>query len=238
MSIDILVNGASVSRGPNSWPYELSEQLNANLVNLSQAGAGAQYILYTTLSEIYLREYNLVIIMWPEPTRYDLQVENISDFSTSPYTSEHQSRMNDWPEKVIYPVNDQDFVQKDWAFGIGHVNGDKTLRQMKVFDSIYRYVGVKQFAQRTVNNIILLQNTLKQLNIPYIFTFDNDYTELLKETDLYSKIDFTNVITNTYLFSIAARLNDYAEDKLHPGDNAHKEWALILKKYIDINNII
>jgi len=236
--INLLVNGASVSRGPNSWPYFLSEQMDANLVNLSQAGAGSQYILYTTLAEVYSREYNLVLVMWPEPHRYDLQVEDISYFSKSTYTSEHQSYMNDWPEKVIHPINDQDLVQKDWIFGIGHINNDKTLRQTKAFDAIYRYVGSKQFANRLVSNVLLLQNTLQHLNIPYIFTFDNDYNDLLSETDLYSKMDFDRIISDDYLFSIANRLNDYEQDNLHPGMQTHKEWASIVEKYITANNIL
>ena len=236
--VNVLVNGASLCRGPNSWPYFLSELCNFNLVNLSQAGAGNQYIHNSTMSELYERSYDLVIIMWTEFKCVDMQVEDISYFSSSPYTSMYQSKMNDWPEKIVYPFNDQEIVQKDWVFGVGHINGDKTLKNIKIFDSIYRYIGLKQLVHQSVLHMLSLQNTLKTLNIPYIFLYGNDCIDTLKSNRLYEFIDQNNVFCEDFILSITQRLNDFAEDKLHPGDKAHKEWALMLQKYINVNNII
>ena len=72
---NLLVNGCSFSRGPNSWPYFLS---NVNLVNLAQAGAGNTYIHETTIAELSQRKYDLVIVMWTGIPRIDFKVNDIN----------------------------------------------------------------------------------------------------------------------------------------------------------------
>lgn len=65
----LLVNGASFSLGPNSWP----ELLNMDLTNLSRANAGNTYIVETTMEELAKNDYDLVIIMWSPFDRVDIR---------------------------------------------------------------------------------------------------------------------------------------------------------------------
>ena len=146
----ILVNGDSFSRGNISWAYQLGIP-QSDIVNLAQSGAGNNYICDTTIVELSKRTYDYVLIMWTSLDRYDLQIEDVSQFSKTFYTSQYQSSVNDWVEKIIDPVNDQDFVQKNWIFGCGHINNDIELHNIHVFDKIYRYCGDDQFtAPQTV----------------------------------------------------------------------------------------
>jgi predicted DNA-binding transcriptional regulator len=68
----LLVNGASFSYGPGSWP----ELLGNNLTNLSQWNAGNTYILETTIEEVAAQEYDWVIVMWSPFDRMDVRVSD------------------------------------------------------------------------------------------------------------------------------------------------------------------
>ena len=224
---NVLVNGCSFSRGPGSWPYHLQKNLNFNLVNLSQAAAGNLYIHNATISEITKRSYDLVIIMWSGLERVDVQVENISLFSQTALTSYSQSKLNDWPEKIVYPVNDQDYVEKNWVLAAG--NTDEYLKSIKFADTQYRYVGREQAIQQSLIHMISLQSVLKQMNIPYFFTFYRNYIPTLEKHFLFQHLDTNNMYTDQTIQDIANKHNSFAPDKQHPGDIAHKMWADLLE---------
>ena len=56
----ILVNGSSISRGPESWPYRLQEATGCDLLNLAQASCGYDYVFETTVTELAQESYDLV----------------------------------------------------------------------------------------------------------------------------------------------------------------------------------
>lgn len=225
----VLTNGCSFSRGPDSWPYALQSMYNFDLINLAQAGAGNTYIFETTVAELAQRKYDLVLIMWSGPNRIDLRVE--AEVNT-PYTSKYQSAKNDWPEKNIYPINDQDYVQKDWVFGCGYLNSDKELKEL--FAPYYRYTSYPQMVDSFLIKVIALQDILKQKNIPYIFSFYDDYIDEIKNMnpDLCNLIDWDNCCIKNNIDTIMHKNNWFDTDGLHPGKLAHYTWALELQNYI------
>lgn len=232
----ILVNGCSFSRGYISWPYYLSgltDLTSQNVINLAQAGAGNTYIHDTTTRILYDQSFDLVLIMWTGMSRVDTQVENIDHFSGTAYTSKYQKTRNDWPEKIISPVDDQSFVEDDWLFGCGALNHDAEL--IKVFKSMYQYTSQSQFVNKFIVNVVSLQNTLKQLKIPYAFSF---YTDYVKEIAHSKIIDWENCILSDNIDNIAKRLNSYDTDGSHPGLQAHKQWAQCVMEHLRIKNIV
>ena len=195
----LLVNGCSFSRGPNSWPYWLS---GYDVVNLAQSGAGNTYMHDTTISELTNRSYDFVIVMWTGIHRIDIKVADISLFSKSPYTSQYQHQQNDWAEKIVIPINDQDYVEKDWVFGCGYINKDPAIRDSKIFEQIYKHVDERQFCYGTLIKMISLQNFLKQMRIPYLFTFYQDYEQILKmHPALYSALDQTRIYNKDNIYT-------------------------------------
>jgi hypothetical protein len=156
--------------------------------------------------------------MWTVPERYDIQ----STFEDTSYNSGYQSTKNDWAEKIIHPVNDQDYVEKDWVFGCGYINNESELVSSGIFSGIYKYSTSEQLQQNSIARIVSLQSYLKYSNIPYTFCFDKDY-----KIDL-SLIDKTNFEISDYLLDISQRLGSYDDDGIHPGELAHKTWADIL----------
>jgi hypothetical protein len=232
---NVLVNGCSFSRGPESWPYYLQKNLNCNLVNLSQAGAGNLYIHNSTISELSRRSYDLVIIMWSGLERVDMQVEDISLFDQTVCTSYSQSKLNDWPEKNVYPINDQDYVEKNWVFSCnGH---DAYLKSIKFADTNYRYVGRDQAIQQSLMHMISLQSILKQMKIPYLFTFYNDYITEIKNNFLFQQLDSDNMYTDQNINVMAKRNNSFSQvdhpdipaNARHPGGKIHKMWADLIE---------
>lgn len=229
----VLINGCSFSRGPESWPYHLQDLYNFNLVNLAQAGAGNTYIQESTVSELSKRSYDYVIVMWSGLSRIDYKVSSIELFDGSIYTSQYQKSRNDWPDKVIIPVNDQDYVGNNWIFGCGVLNNDKTLTDTKFFADIYKYVAYEQFAYHSLQKMISLQSFLKSQSIPYLFTFYQDYQQDLKQhTDLYKLLDQENMYYKENIYNIARDTKDL-DETVHPKSASHKQWAEIIKKVID-----
>ena len=222
----MLINGCSFSRGPDSWPYHLG----CNIVNLAQAGAGNTYIHESTVTELSKRKYDAVTIMWTSPQRLDLRVDDISVFSESKYTSFYQKLQNDWPEKVVCPVNDQDYVDPNWVFGCGHINGEKALKNLRAFDSIYKFQSQDQFNQAFLIKLISTQNTLKQLNIPHLCTFYHPYFDGLKDYDLFKLVDMSSIYNDKNILDIMKLNNWYDVDGIHPGKQAHQAWANIIKQ--------
>jgi hypothetical protein len=228
--MNLLVNGCSFSRGPTAWPYHIDK---ANIVNLACAGAGTDYIFNTTIAELSRRRYDFVTIMWTAPSRIDLKVNSAADFSGSPYTSAYQASLNDWKNKVIVPINDQDYVEKDWVFGCGHTNKDPTLIKTKVFERQYFYQDANQFTYLLLIKMIALQNTLKQLNIPYLFMYYQDYSsELQSHTMLYRQLDQNCIYNKKNIYTITKENNWYDEDGIHPGLLAHQQWAKLIAPLI------
>lgn len=221
----MLINGCSFSRGPGSWPYHLGY----DIVNLAQAAAGNTYIHETTVSELAKRSYDAVTIMWTSPQRVDLHVADIDFFVDSTYTSAYQRRKNDWPEKIVYPENDQDYVDPNWIFGCGHINQDRALKKSRAFESIYRYQSNSEFDQGLLIKMISLQNTLKQMNIPYLFTFYHPYFDQLKKYDLFGLLDLDSIYNDTNILNIMRTNGWYDTDGGHPGTQAHQAWAEIIK---------
>lgn len=228
--MNILVNGCSFSRGPTAWPYHLKD---TNIVNLACAGAGIDYIFNTTIAELSQRSYDFVAVMWTSPARIDLKVESIKEFNNSPYTSAYQSLQNDWETKVIVPVNDQDYVEKDWVFGCGHLNKDPALLKTKVFESQYMHQSPDQFTHLTLIKMIALQNTLKQINVPYLFMYYQDYSaELEKHKSLYQQLDQRCIYNKHNIYTITKQNCWYDPDGIHPGLLAHQHWANLIAPFI------
>ena len=222
----ILVNGGSISCGPGSWPYLVQEHFNADIVNLAQSGSGNTYVCQATISELAQRSYDIVLIQWTPFIRFDYKVKNIDKFSNTIYTSEHQSQHNDWPGKVIWPINDQDYVEKDWIFGGGRaMNNDPDVDLARAFDGFYNYAGPSEYMYHAMMSVISLQSYLKTNSIPYLFCFGRPWKMLDRYKHLNAQLDQSSMFTASYIYDIAYQNNWYANDGFHPNADAQKEFA-------------
>jgi hypothetical protein len=233
----ILVNGPSPARGPNTWPYVLQKHFDSDLVNLSQAGAGNVFISDATISELSQRKYNFVAIMWADLRRFDLRVKNIENFNDTIYTSKCQKTMNDWPEKTVYPINDQDYVDDDWVFGCGYLNTqDKSV--VELFESYYQNTDINNQYFLSYCRILSLQGFLKSIKQPYMFVSARPLASLPRFSHLYDMIDFDRYLDGLSVFDVAKKLNSWEEDNIHPGAGAHAAYAEYLLEEIHKRNLL
>jgi len=236
--MNILINGGSVCRGEGSWPYLLQEKIpDCNIVNLSMSAAGNTYLHETTVAEISQRPYDLVLTMWTYAERFDFRAKDIHQFSDTITTSYHQSQQNDWPGKKIYPVNDQDYVQKNWVFSGEYLAYRKDDSVGRVLYEYYKATGPKEHIFSTVMKIISLQNTLKAMNVPYVFIPYRPLMRIKELNSLYNMIDDNNFFTDVCLHGVAKKLNAF-DDTLHPLPIAHQQYADQLHDHLIKNNYI
>jgi hypothetical protein len=222
--MNILVNGSSFSRGEHGWPNRLQQQLGCGLVNLSVAGCGNSYIHETTINELAQRRYDKVIIMWTPFDRIDYKVNNVELFAGTTYNSTYQSRQNDWPAKILHPVNDQDYVEKDWIFGCGYINGEQDPALREAFHGYYKYTDRWTQIYSNLMRIISLQGFLKSIDQPYLFTFARQFREFPRYEHLYNLLDWENIY-EIDLQAIAREHNWFDPDGIHPGPEAHNQYA-------------
>lgn len=225
----VLINGCSFSRGSGSWPYWLQSKTGCNIVNLSQCGAGNKYIHQSTITELARREYDLVLIMWGGLSWVDCQVEDIEKFKNIEYTSLNQSKLNDWPEKQIIPINDQDYVEKNWIFAV--TNNDDELKKLNFCATQFEYMGKKEHLTQSLIHMIGLQNTLKQLQLHYVFSFYKDYQPALKQHELYKFLDLENVCNTVNLASLAHEKDMY-DNTDHPTVEAYNLWSDVMLTHL------
>jgi virulence-associated protein VapD len=228
--MNILVNGSSFSRGERSWPTLLQQELGCNLVNLSVAGSGNTYIQETTIAELAQRQYNKVIIMWSPFDRIDVKVKDIDTFKTT-YTSKYQVTLNDWPNKVLHPVNDQDYVEKDWVFGCGYLNKDTDPALVDLFAGYYNHTDRWQQFYSNLIRVISLQGFLKSIDQPYLFTFARQFRQFTRYEHLYSLLDWDNIY-ETDLQAIVRENNWFEADGIHPDNRAHEYYVKEILKIL------
>ena len=229
----LLVNGCSFTQGQHSWPNHLQRFKQNQIVNLSCSGAGNTYIHESTINALSRSSaYQAVLVMWSGVTRIDTRVSDITRFQNSWYNSKYSSEHNDWPEKIVEPVNDQDFVDKDWVFGLGETNRDKAVTQSGLFSGFYKHMEISQFVFHFLIKLISLQNTLKVMKLPYCFMFYMSYQKYLQcFPELCKLVDWNNVYLEQNIFDIAQTNNDI-DSTNHPGPDTHKKWADIVDQII------
>ena len=191
----------------------LAEQYNLQLFNLAMGGRGNDRISFTTK-------------LWFEQNGTD----NI--FAVIGWSSTFRN----------------DYVTHD-GWKKGRIPGmDLTWRTWKVADQL-RFVNSNvgwdidnTGIMRYIDHVFDLQNYFKLKKIPYIF-YNALPNYLLSDIPdfktVYNAIDlkrFYKPETSHYEFCIKKKLFISKEDT-HPNAEGHRQWALLLKKYIDDNNL-
>jgi hypothetical protein len=196
------------------------------------AGASHSFIKHTIRNELLARKYNLVIVLWPEFHHEGIQVTDITQFADSSNTSLYQSQQNDWPEKVIYPINDQNYVDKNWIFNTGYQFSNDSVA--KFFKNYFSNVTMAQLFESNIKTIVEVQEILKQYSQPYIFLYNRTFTKFKKFEHVYELIDWDNFYTGDTLMEIASRNNNalMGEDGKYPNAEGNRYYAELLLKQI------
>jgi len=107
------------------------------------------------------------------------------------------------------------------------------MHESGVFDGIYRYQEQPQFRYGLLQKIIALQNTLKNIDVPYVFMFYQNYiSELHLDQHLCKLVDWNNCFVDDNIYDIATTNNWFDHDGFHPGIDANQLWAEKLDNFI------
>ena len=230
----ILVCGTSVvmsdmtsEDAPKTWVYYLQQKLDCEVVNIARAGCGNQYMHDAVLCEMTERPYDLVLVSWniadrtEVRTRLDLGLEDWSVIGGNPHR-EYMQRNWMWPHTTDIMFKHKNTIES---------------RDQYFKARLHLLPGYDVMHQTMLTHVISLQSTLKQYNIPYMFTFYRKLLKLSKFNSYYNRIDFDNILEES-MYRFAKNNNEWDSDTLHPKSAAHAAYAELVYEHLSTKTLI
>jgi len=240
----ILVNGSSLSAQPDTWPYQLQKRLSCDMINLSMPGCGNDYVHDTTISQVALNSYDLVLIMWPMvPTRTDWAIDTVPLLMDN---TDSNGFVSEWYAANLVPESSRHHIERNWIFGMSHIIDqhqqtppERRSAVSNIFSEYYQHVRAPQLFRTSLLRTITLQNTLKQMAVPFVFMLNCQFDRLPRFAHINSLIDWDCYYTDQHL-------SDYAKqhglidpsDPLHVLEQAHIEFADLLIEHLRDRNYV
>jgi hypothetical protein len=170
--------------------------------------------------------------MWGSSNHTAVRVRDIDKFSDSENTSLYQSQQNDWAEKIIYPVNDQNYVDKKWIQNAGYL-ADKKDSVAAFFKNYHDTVGFEQILESDIIRQISLQGFLKSITQPYVFVHARPYTKFKRFQHLYQLFDWNNFYQDHTLLQIAKQNHELMDPHIRiPNSIGQKKYAELLSLHL------
>lgn len=217
----ILTNGCSFTArsATSTWPYLLGTN---EVKNLAEHGAGNQWICDGTIAELCENSYDLVLIMWSGLARLDWTVEKEFCQSMPVFKEEEYTG----GPIVFTSVNN---------FNIHYIHNEQDC-----FKSVSAVTGIRERTFNSLMRIISLQSYLKSRNINYRFmSYMNFWEDVygLGFEKLDHQIDFSRWLftdnDRNGLYELSQDQNLYADDGFHPNEQAHEQWASLIRTNIN-----
>jgi hypothetical protein len=227
----VLVCGTSialpVSWGQKTWVHYLEQKLNCEMINLSRVGCGNQYIHDSVITEVVERDYDLVVVSWSS-------FNNVLEVR-----SRIKQKIFDWD--IIGGNPHSEYLQSDWIWD--HVpdhaiENESGIELKRDFFNAYLRLAQSDHQtsiQTTLINVISLQNTLKALNIPYMFTFPRKLVRLKRHARYHAQIDWS-LVDNNHLYTDARRMRHWENN--HPTEAAYQWYADCVYEFLSTKNLI
>lgn len=233
--MELLVGGCSFTADNQGWQSQLSPMYPI-ITNLAYPAAGNNYIANVIQDRCLRKHYDMVLVMWSGYSRLDIpsqwrrrRQQNYEWFITT--------------ERTGMPV--------EWMLSGGYNAGWRAAKDddvREIFQRLYMEMDFQQLAYLTLKNILTTQQLLKSLQQPFRFMsfvnfWDNDRPQQTFQSFYYDdppistwpnlqhlvdSIDWRCWIFDSGRNGIYERcidINDLAEDELHPGCSAQRDWG-------------
>jgi hypothetical protein len=213
-----------------------------NITNVGEAAAGNQYIADSVIRAVLERPnyYDHVLVMWSGVSRLDF----LTDVSDPNWNALFDS----YGFYRRIPGN-----KLGWIFSGGQMGTwFKNPVAHKMFYEMYKVSSELTLAHTNISEIVKIQNFLKSKNINYNFmsyvNYWNQQDHVSPNGDFgvykYPELGYliNDIAFDRWIFSdknknglyeLARELNDFAEDKFHPGANAYKQWASFVASAVE-----
>lgn len=227
-----LIEGTELESHKQTWTYKVAERCGFDYCNAGHASVGNKYIAKRVIEEVSgaMREV-AVIVQWTYISRYDY----LFSFNT-------QERNSPWYTLTPAHANLADETVRK-CFGDEYVSRIREYGTDKWAEYHYKMLNEHNDMDNTLSAMLMLQEFLKNRNIPYLFTSAErwrDYkafTNNLHSRPLYDNIDwdrfkwFPHDYGDTG-FVYWANANKFPLAPLgHPLEPAHEAAADIMEPY-------
>lgn len=248
----------SVNPNPMSWANLVAKRIGKHHINVARSGRSNSYIvrhvlhqMQTALSEGISPTDMFVQVMWTFVDRHE--------FAIGLPTGEYDS-----PWMYITPYSDVDETESEWFQGVDQnlPTWQTVYNSLKSFYNKNKQLGIVDFSKHfrkltqsthendsytSLKEVLLLQNTLKLHNIPFVFSYVNCHVMnglfsdapnecYLKSTrsliDKESWFKFPGDFQEYVGFDDWAKNNNYPYGTSHPLESAHSDAAELMVDYI------
>lgn len=255
-----LATDNSVNPNPNSWANLVAQRIGKQHVNVARSGRSNSYItrhvlhqLQTALEQGTPTEKIFVQVMWTFTDRHE--------FAIGIPTGEYDS-----PWMYTTPYSHVDETESEWFKSVDRdlPTWQNVYNSLKSFYNKNKQLGIVDFAKQfskltqsmpdndsytSLKEILLLQNTLKCYNIPYVFTYVNQHVmngmfkdssnscylkSLRNLIDMHHWYSFPGDYQEYIGFDDWAKNNNYAYATSHPLETAHVDAADLIYKHIQV----
>lgn len=228
---NLLVSGCSFTAGyhfnQKTWPWHVADAFNIKCTNIAYSGAGNGYISNSIIdvleSGVYHPDETLVVVMWSGTSRCDVRVS--------------EEFWNELDYNYKFKSNNDNFYVG--SCGTGNAWQDNKITKL-LFEMQYLSSDPVSLCNNSIRNFLNLENYLITNKYKFKFTsFYNMWTSDVHEftSDVgepllgkyVRKFDLTNwffVNSNKDSLWEYTKANKLiANDKWHPNDLAHKQYA-------------
>lgn len=235
MFTNLVVGGACFSTGAVSWVTQVTDELGIkNCVNLSEGGAGNQYISRSTID--YLdhagldTQSTLVLVMWNSPGRRDVTVskEYFDRLVYGPKKNLNIGEIGHWVFSggLTHSWLNRDETKKIWEHHYTNtmdpVNHCKDT--LDCIDNLYNYLTVHGYQFRFMTYVNCWQEDRPDTVGP-----DYSIAHYSGHLPSFKKIDFSKwiFINNQQdgLFEYAKQHRELMADKFHPTELIQQQFA-------------
>ena len=227
-----LIEGAELNSYKQTWPYKIAERNGCEYYNEGHIGVGNRYIAKKVIDRVAKTDGDMfVIIQWTYCSRYD-------------YIFSHDTKERNSPWYTLTPahLNLADKTVRD-CFGKEYIERIKEFGTDKWAEYHYKHLGDDNELDNTLSSMLLVQEYLRNRNIPYLFTTAENWHDYNAFNDnKYSTTYFDSIDWNKFKwfphdlgptgFIYWANANNFEKAPLgHPLEPAHEAAADIMEKY-------
>jgi len=248
LPMKVLISGCSFTSwplypsGPNiCWPKHLQELRPQDEIELlAEPAAGNQYICESVIRSVLHSKPDHVLVMWSGVSRLD--------YLTSLEDPAWERMFDSYGFYRRVPPGDK----LGYMFSGGHVGtwfANPVAVQM--FRQMYKVSSQLSLGHINLMEMVKLQNFLQSKQIPYHFmsyvNYWNHEPQVSRNGDfgvlahpelkfLVDELDFDRWIfadsNRSCIYDVARQLDDFRDDRFHPGDRAHAQWAKLVNQYL------
>lgn len=228
-----LIEGIELESQEQTWPCKLARRNGLGYINAGHSGVGNRYIARNVINNLgAVRDNNaFVIVQWSYMSRYDYILSFNTQERNSPWYTITPAHLN-LKDETVAKCFGREYIDRIHEFGV-----------LDWVEAHYKLISDANEVDETLSTMLLLQEFLKNRNIPYIFTTAenwNEFKEFQQPTysrAYYDAVDWDNFVWFPHDYEPTgfvywANANKFPLAPFgHPLEPAHEAAADLMEPY-------